>query len=237
MFNPPDYSKSSNFLNPKLGPWTFVLYLHRRKILDSLLENLPHLKGTLLDVGCGNKPYRSLIDCKEYVGVDIASSPHLSENFDKVFDGLHLPFADESFDSIICTEVIEHCIDPDMLFKEMSRVLKMGGYAFITAPMFIEHHEIPYDLRRLTYYGMKQLSEENGFTVKAIEDRGSIFCVLISSIYMVLSQLISKRPFSDIILWIVFPFAYFLYKIDAVRKRDPPILSLGWQMLIAKNYN
>ena len=235
MFNPPNYSQSSNFLNPRLGPWTFVLYLHRKKILNSLQKSLPHLKGSVLDVGCGNKPYQSLIDCNAYIGVDVASSPHLNANFDKIFDGLHLPFDSESFDNIICTEVIEHCIDPNLLFGEMSRVLKKGGFAFITAPMFLVHHEAPYDFRRLTYYGMRQLAEESGFSVKTLDDRGNIFCVLITSIYFTIGELISRRPFSDFVMWLIFPVTYFLYKMDGFRKKEPPVLSLGWQMLIVKN--
>jgi SAM-dependent methyltransferase len=234
MFSPPDYSKLTNFLYPKLGPWSFILFLHRKKILESLMKSLQYIRGKVLDIGCGNKPYRSIINYTEYIGVDVDSSPHLHQNFDKVYDGLYLPFEDNSFDSIICTEVIEHCINPDLLFLEMKRVLKQGGFAFVTAPMCIEHHEIPNDLRRLTYYGMLHLAESNGFKVNYIEDRGNIYSVLVSNIYSTISQIISKRPFSDILLWLIFPFTYILYKFDSFRKKNPPIMSLGWQMLIEK---
>jgi SAM-dependent methyltransferase len=234
MFSPPDYSASKNFLNPVLGPWTVTLYLHRKKILSSLLKSAPNLKGRLLDVGCGNKPYKSLIPCAKYVGVDVATSLHENENIDIIFDGKLLPFEDNSFDSILCTEVLEHCIDPVILVSEMSRVLKPGGHAFITAPMFIEHHEVPFDLRRFTYYGMRRLAEDNGLSVKWIEDRGSVFSVLVANIYMVAGQMISKRPFSDIIYWALFPFTFCLLKLDSFRKKQPPVVSLGWQMLLHK---
>jgi SAM-dependent methyltransferase len=234
MFNPPDYSAVKNFLNPKLGPWTFVLYMHRKKILDSLHKAIPYLKGDLLDVGCGNKPYRSLINATGYIGVDVDASGHNHSEFDFTFDGLHLPFPDNSFDSLICTEVIEHCQDPQILFAEMQRVLKKGGYAFITAPMLIEHHEVPHDHRRLTYWGMKHLGAANKFTPVWIDDRGSVFAVLVYSTYLVIGQMLSRRPFMDIILWISWPFAFLFLKCDGMRKKQPAVISLGWQMLMQK---
>jgi SAM-dependent methyltransferase len=45
-----------------------------------------------------------------------------------------LPFSDESFDVVICREVIEHVKDTDAVFVEMKRVLKRGGYLLITTP-------------------------------------------------------------------------------------------------------
>ncbi len=56
MFSPPNYSSPQFFLDPKSGPWTVPLYLHRKPILDSVREAFPVVKGELLDVGCGNKP-------------------------------------------------------------------------------------------------------------------------------------------------------------------------------------
>ena len=45
------------------------------------------------------------------------------------------PFADETFDTIVCTEVLEHMLfDPMFAATEMSRVLKPGGQVLITVP-------------------------------------------------------------------------------------------------------
>lgn len=45
-----------------------------------------------------------------------------------------LPFSDESFDVVICREMIEHVQDDQAVFKELRRVLKTGGYLLITTP-------------------------------------------------------------------------------------------------------
>ena len=219
MFNPPDYSAAKNFLNPKLCPWSFVLYMHRKKILNSLNNAIPYLKGDLLDVGCGNKPYQSIIQAEKYTGADVSMSPHNQEKFDIVFDGLTLPLKENNFDSVLCTEVLEHSNDPVKIMSEIYRVLKTNGHAFITVPMFIEHHEAPYDYRRFTFYGMRKLAEDAGFKVVFVDDRGNFLSVLVATIYMAIGQFILFRPFSDIFYWILFPFTYLIYKMDNLKKK------------------
>jgi SAM-dependent methyltransferase len=233
LFNPPDYSATKNFLNPKLGPWTVLLYLHRKKILDSVKKAEPYLKGRLLDVGCGNKPYSSLFHTEEYIGIDVATSLHDKKIFDFTYDGINLPFRDNEFNSIICTEVLEHSVDPVALMKEMYRVLKVDGYALITVPMFLNHHEIPYDFCRFTYYGLRKDAEDSGFIVESIEDRGNHLSVLIAAIYISVSNLVSLRPFSDIVYWLMFPFTCLILLVDKKINHPAPV-SLGWQMLIKK---
>ena len=52
-------------------------------------------------------------------------------------DSLRLPFKDNSFDKIICSEVMEHVPDPDQGIQEMVRVLKPGGLMAVTVPTYI----------------------------------------------------------------------------------------------------
>lgn len=51
-------------------------------------------------------------------------------------DALKLPFADESFDKVVCSEVLEHIPDYKGAIKEIERVLKPGGVAAISVPRY-----------------------------------------------------------------------------------------------------
>jgi len=233
-FGPPDYSDKRNFLSPQCGPWDLFLYLHRQAIFSSLLRATPFLPGKLLDVGCGSKPYADVLGCMEHVGVDVATTPHSPDDFCIQYDGRDLPFADNEFDSIICTEVLEHVADLDKSLCEMSRVLKPGGYAFVSVPMVFHHHEEPYDFRRFTRFGMLAVAKKLNCEVIWIEDRGGVYSVLAACFHMTLTYSVSRRPFIDIALMLLWPFCLLLMWIDRFQTKPPPI-SLGWQMLMRKS--
>ncbi len=233
MFSPPNYSASESFLNPRFGPWTTYLYSHRKPLLDAVLQAAPLLTGQLLDVGCGDKPYASLLPCDRHVGVDVTSSPHRHEEFDAVFDGQTLPFDSATFDSVLCTEVVEHAASPHELAREMGIVLKPGGHALITAPFVIEAHEIPYDFHRFTRYGMERLAAVAGLEVVWIHPRGGIFTVAACTALIAMMNIIGRRPFTDLIVWGMFPSMVLAHILDRRRGR-PNVITLGWQMLVKK---
>lgn len=52
-------------------------------------------------------------------------------------DGTGLPFADGTFDAIVCSEVMEHIPDDSAAARELARVLKPGGLLAVTVPTFL----------------------------------------------------------------------------------------------------
>lgn len=150
--------------HPHLRPWHFQylagLYLHR-----SLKELLPHCTGRILDVGCGKKPYGYLLrNADEYIGIDIES-----DGADVVIgpDG-PWPFPDQSFDWVICTQVLEHVENPDHLLGEIARVLRPGGKVILSFPFLYNEHGVP-DFRRLTVHGARNILP---FEIVHIERQG-----------------------------------------------------------------
>jgi len=126
-------------------------------------------KGKLLDIGCGSKPYQSLFakKVKEYSGVDKHSRmADIRENF---FNA-HIP--SHSFDTVLCTQVIEHVPDPNLLLKKIHTIVNKDGILILTAPLVAALHEEPHDYYRFTKYALKNLFEENGFTIITLKEEG-----------------------------------------------------------------
>jgi len=123
-----------------------------------------YARGRLADIGCGSRPYRTLCSAyvREQIGFDLAGGPGV--DFPCV-EAYHLPVPDESFDTVLCTDVLEHLEEPSQAVKEAMRILKPGGVAIYTTPLFWHLHEEPRDFYRYTKYGLRYLFEKAGFLV------------------------------------------------------------------------
>jgi SAM-dependent methyltransferase len=107
-----------------------------------LTRAAPLAHGRLLDVGCGNMPYRHVFlpHVLEYVGIEYSRTFERTDASNRSYvpdlydDGVRLPFDDASFNSILNVDVLEHTPEPARLVKEMGRVLKDGGTLILTAP-------------------------------------------------------------------------------------------------------
>jgi SAM-dependent methyltransferase len=67
-----------------------------------------------------------------------------------VADALHLPFADDSLDVVICSHVYEHVPEPVQMFREIHRVLCMGGVCYFSAGNRLMWNEPHYNLPLLS---------------------------------------------------------------------------------------
>jgi SAM-dependent methyltransferase len=133
-----------------LRPWHYK-WLATVDLQRDLREVLGTLEGRVLDVGCGQQPYRRwLPDGGEYVGVDVEERPGVSA---VIRPGERWPLEDGSFDAVLCTQVLEHDSDPEHTLEEIERVLESGGRAVITVPFAYNEHAMPHDYRRYSAIG------------------------------------------------------------------------------------
>ena len=113
----------------------------------------------LLDVGSGEKPYAALFvrHVSEYVGLDTA--PHA--NADLVGPIESIPVEDESFDLVLCIQVLEHVKDPARGVRELHRVTRPGGRVLLSTHGAMVYHPNPSDLWRWTHEGLERLFGES----------------------------------------------------------------------------
>jgi SAM-dependent methyltransferase len=156
---------SDEFTNPVCAPWSLDAFGPRRSILAALTREAPNFTGTFLDVGCGRMPYRAMLTApgriRKYIGLDLGRDTYGQP--DLLWDGAIIPLADDSVDSAMATEVLEHCPHPDALVAEVQRVLRPGGLFFLTVPFLWPLHDAPYDEYRYTPFAIERLLRDGGF--------------------------------------------------------------------------
>jgi len=158
--------KKQQFHPGLLGAFTNPFFLPRKALAEAVLEVKLQIKGRVLDVGCGTMPYKNDFSYDEYVGLEIDTLENrAAKNADYFYDGITFPFADASFDSVICNEVLEHVFSPSQFVLEIRRVLKPGGRLLLTVPFIWDEHEQPYDYGRYSSYGLTHLLESSGLKV------------------------------------------------------------------------
>lgn len=143
-----------------------------------------YARGRLLDVGAGRLVHKAMLSClaESYIGLDKTKTHPKIDLLADLIKGL--PFKDESFDTIFCSQVLEHLSDPRLALGEISRVLKKGGYLILSVPHLSYIHGAPEDFFRFTCYGIRVLMEWAGLSVIEIEDCGGIFSFCLTPILM-----------------------------------------------------
>ncbi|WP_162250327.1 class I SAM-dependent methyltransferase [Pseudoxanthomonas sp. Root630] len=125
-------------------------------------------RGVVLDVGCASRwAEQALPPSCTYIGIDYPSTgTTLYEARPTVFaNAERLPFGDETADTVLLSEVLEHLRNPQSALQEIRRVLKPDGRVLITLPFLYPIHDAPYDFQRYTSFGLQREVEAAGMRV------------------------------------------------------------------------
>ncbi|MBL0270815.1 MAG: class I SAM-dependent methyltransferase [Chitinophagaceae bacterium] len=131
-----------------------------------------HASGDLIDIGCGNRPYEWIIKpyITSYKAVDFTQNK--LNSVDIICDAAQVPLPDQSFDTCISTQVLEHVKDPNAVIAEACRLLKPGGKLIFSVPLYWPVHGEPWDFHRFTRFGIAELINKNGLRLISLTENG-----------------------------------------------------------------
>ena len=194
---------ASQQFKPRLaGAFVNPFFLARRLLWREIAAASTDLSGRLLDVGCGSQPYRSLFAGCAYTGLDI-DGPRTRQLAvaDAFYDGHRFPFADASFDAVLCNQVLEHVFNPAEFLTEIRRVMVPGARLLLTVPFVWDEHEQPCDYARYSSFGLRSLLEQHGFRVlrqrKLMADFSLLFQLAIAYLYKVT---LTRSPYLNLLI-------------------------------------
>jgi SAM-dependent methyltransferase len=106
------------------------------------IRRLLALSGSerVLEVGCGGGNLIERVGGRRF-GIDL--SPFILDKARARLgpavplvrgDAMSLPFASGAFDRVLCSEVLEHVLNPESVVRELRRVLRPGGHAVVSVP-------------------------------------------------------------------------------------------------------
>ena len=194
-----------------------------------------HLHGKCIDIGCGDMPFRSLIEkyVSQYDSVDIEKRVS-GVKYIADIQNMSMIHSD-SYDSALCIDVLEHVPNPFKAISEIHRILKKGAQLVCSVPHLSRLHEEPHDYYRYTKYGLRYLFENSGFHIISIEPTGGMFCFLghqLSTIFLlpVWHIPILKNVAFFINKWLIVKLFYTCDKIFDKEK----IFALGYICVVEK---
>ena len=155
--------------HPNIRPWHFQ-WLSGKDLYRDLKRVLPSVKGRVLDVGCGHKPYESwLARTASLVGVDVFPGPRVDF---QIVPGKPWPLGSGEFDAVLCTQVLEHVQDFEHVLAELDRTLKPEGNLVLTVPFAYNVHDA-HDYRRFSAQGVRQLFEDR-YEIIQLKGQGGV---------------------------------------------------------------
>lgn len=161
------------------------------KDLEPVLKQ--YVSGRTLDAGAGRLAYRDLLQAhaREAIACDLHPS---GKPLDATADLERLPFADNCFDAVFCSQVLEHVMDPWQAASEMARALRPEGYLVITVPFIGYLHNEPHDYHRFTPHGARRLLEEAGLEAVHVSESGGPFAFIFHLISTAILALTHSIP-------------------------------------------
>ena len=149
--------------------------------IDRFLDQYVSKDQKVLHVGCGSQPLRSSIEAKgaRYFSLDVVEIDGTTIDFICPIDeALPAALDDQTFDVIVCTEVLEHCANWPVAFENLARLQGHHGVMLVTCPHLYPLHEEPYDFYRPTIHAISHYAKQNDLDVLSLRKAGNVWDVM-----------------------------------------------------------
>ncbi len=166
--------KPEDIRKPKI---TSDIYLQFSAISEDI-QRFSHLaKGKLLDVGAGMSPYKPFFEkyVDEYIKLD--AYDYDGEKPDIISNGEKIPLKNNTIDTVLCTQVLEHVPYPQKIIDEIYRVLKPNGICILTTHMANPLHGLPHDYYRFTRICFEKILFKNFKKIIVKENGGALLSI------------------------------------------------------------
>jgi SAM-dependent methyltransferase len=182
----------SDRLAPSVFQYDYLVLKTLGRDIQSLVDRLPAMSTAplALDLGAEKSPYAALLRQEgfEVRRLDLT----VDSNPDYVGTVEDTGLENDRFDLILCTQVLEHCTNPWTAIRELSRILKPGGFAIVSVPHVWFYHPHPADNWRFTQEGVLRLCQAGRMTLIELRSQGgtvlTLFQVVCFSLYGIIGK-------------------------------------------------
>ena len=213
-------------LNPQLYDFSYLMTRSFRQTMAKFVSLTKKRKQplTILDLGCGYKPFKKLFPKNSnYIGVDMS----LDSYADIIADNQNLPFKNNIFDIVIASEVLEHSSNEHQFIKELTRVSKNKTLVFISLPFIFPEHGKPYDFQRLTKYKLQGLFKQH--KIISLKESNNI----ISSIFVFINLIIRTSLGNSAILFPIYIFNNLLaLAVEKIKLHNNDSCPIGYSLIV-----
>jgi SAM-dependent methyltransferase len=148
-----------------------------------------HVAGRMLDLGCGRVPFYGAY--RDFVTTCTCVDWNAGDHVDIECDlSAPLPLADGAYDTILLSDVLEHIPDPELLWREIARVIAPGGKVIVNVPFIYSIHEQPHDYYRYTCYALERFVKVNSLRMVELTTTGGVVEVLMD----ITGKMLAKVP-------------------------------------------
>lgn len=209
-------------------------YLTAAITADYYSKYIPrYVKGVTADLGCGYAPmyqyYKTY--AQKVICIDWKNTLHKNRLLDIECDlSKELPLADESVDTVILSDVLEHISESGRLLREIHRVLKPKGALLLNTPFLYPEHEKPYDYFRYTEFFYRFMAREIGYDLAVIKKVGGEWEVIVTLAGKYMLKQMGNGS-DGLVRWIN---RHAYHKWKATGKRGESDMCLGYFVVLSK---